>query len=77
MLLQGNIYGVVWLFGCLVGSLCIQLNRQPITNDLQPITNDLQPNTNNLSLFIDILFLNNPSQIFYSLQYFREPISYR
>ena len=65
MLLQGNIYGVVWLFGCLVGSLCIQLNRQPITNDRQPNTNNLQLNT------------NNPSQIFYSLQYFREPISYR
>ena len=36
-----------------------QSYRQPTTYNLQPITKHQQPNTYNLSLFIDIVFLNN------------------
>ena len=71
MLLQGNIYGVVWSFGSWLSVVGIWLSvlassqsyRQPTTDNLQPTTDNLQPTTYNL-LFIDILFLNNQTTSF-------------
>ena len=73
MLLQGNIYGVVWLlvfgcrllvFGCrLLVFGCRYWLPAKATDNLQPITDNLQPTTYNL-LSIDILFLNNQTTSF-------------
>ena len=68
MLLQGNIYGVVWLlvFGCrLLVFGCRYWLPAKATDNLQPNTNNQTPTTNHyIFLFIDILFLNNQTTSF-------------
>ena len=73
MLLQGNIYGVVWLFGIWLSVVGIWLSvlassqsyLQPTTYNLQPNTYNQTPTTNHsIFLFIDILFLNNQTTSF-------------
>ena len=64
MLLQGNIYGVVWLFGIWLSVVGIWLSVLASSQSYrQPTTDNRQPTTDNL-LSIDILFLNNQTTSF-------------